>query len=128
MKFSHIAIGAALLAPASSVTAQTATDANCILVANAFAKNSKDANEQKAAEAALYFYLGRVKDSETGPQLKALFDSSSKTLSNANAGTTMQACMKTFQGKIMLLQSLAPAQAAQPAQPASPTPKKPEGR
>ena len=128
MKFSHIAIGAALLAPASSVTAQTATDANCILVANAFAKNSKDANEQKAAEAALYFYLGRVKDSETGPQLKALFDSSSKTLSNANAGTTMQACMKTFQGKIMLLQSLAPAQAAQPAQPASPTQKKPEGR
>ena len=125
MKFSHIAIGAALLAPASSVTAQTATDANCILVANAFAKNSKDANEQKAAEAALYFYLGRVKDSETGPQLKALFDSSSKTLSNANAGTTMQACMKTFQGKIMLLQSLAPAQAAQPA---SPTQRKPEGR
>jgi len=128
MKFSHIALGAALLAPAGTAAAQTATDANCILVANAFAKNSKDANEQKAAEAALYFYLGRVKDSETGPQLKALFDSSSKTLSNANAGTTMQACMKTFQGKIMLLQSLAPAQAAQPAQPASPTPKKPEGR
>lgn len=126
MNVIKIITAAALLAPAGTAAAQTATDANCILVANAFAKNSKDANEQKAAEAALYFYLGRVKDGETSAQLKALFDSSSKTLTNANAGTTMQACMKTFQDRINLLQSLSGS--SQPAQPASPTQKKPEGR
>lgn len=130
MKFMHFAIAAALLAPAGSVAAQTATDAKCILVANAFAKNTKDANSQRAAEAALYFYLGRVKDGATAAQLRALFDAQTKTLTNENAGPTMDACVKDIQTRISLLQQISTSSGAAPAQPATPpsTQKKPEGR
>ena len=44
--------------------AQSANDLQCLLVSNAFAKNATDANQQKAAEASLYFYLGRVSDKD----------------------------------------------------------------
>jgi hypothetical protein len=119
MKLAHIAIAAALIAPAG-------TDARCILVANAFSKNSKDANSAKAAEAASYFYLGRVSEGMSAAQLKALFEAASKGLTNENAGSTMEACVKPIQARITMLQSI--SQSSQAAQPASPTQKKPEGR
>ena len=114
---------AALFSMSGAAAAQTATDARCILLSNVFAKQSKDANAQKTAEASFYFYLGRISNSETAAQMKALFDQQSKTITDANAGGLMGECAKGVQAKVQLLQGLAGQ--AQPAQPAKPQPAKP---
>jgi hypothetical protein len=112
---------AALLMSSGAATAQSATDIKCMILSNVFAKNSKDAESQKAAEAALYFYLGRLSDSATAAQLKTQLDAQGKTLTDATAGTMMNACVKTIESKVQMLQSLAPP-------PPPTTTKKPEGR
>ena len=117
MKVRTITIAAVLFMTSGAAAAQSATDAGCILDSNAFAKSSKDANAQKTAVAALYFYLGRISDSTTPAQLKTLFEQQSKTITDATAGNVMNACVKGIQTKVQLLQSLSP----------QPT-KKPEGR
>jgi hypothetical protein len=125
MKFNAIAVGAVLLATSGAAAAQSATDARCILLSNVFAQQVKDANAQKAAEASLYFYLGRISSAATAAQMKALFESQGKTITNANAGALMSDCAKAVQTKVDMLQSLAPPQPAA-AKPAKPTP--PQGR
>ena len=108
---------AALLMTSGAATAQSASDAQCIILANAFAKDAKEPNAQKTAEAALYFYLGRIGSTMTKTQLKALLEQQSKTLTDDNASATMNKCVQAIQAKIQLLQSLSP-----------PPAKKPEGR
>ena len=125
MKFNAIAVGAVLLATSGAAAAQSATDARCILLSNVFAQQVKDANAQKAAEASLYFYLGRISSAATAAQMKALFETQGKTITNANAGALMSDCAKAVQTKVDMLQSLAPPQPAA-AKPAKPTP--PQGR
>lgn len=119
MKAFHLAFAAALLAGSGAAAAQTANDGQCILVSNAFAGQAKDENAKKIAEAAVYFYLGRIGNQTTAAQLKALLDAQAKTLTQANAGPTMQKCAAAIQAKVDMLQSLAPAAkpAAKPAQP-----------
>jgi len=110
---------AALLMTTGAASAQSANDIKCMILSNAFAKNTKDPDSQKAAEAALYFYLGRVPDGASPSQLKTLLDTQGKTLTDATAGAMMNACVKTIENKVQMLQSLAPPPA---------TTKKPEGR
>jgi hypothetical protein len=117
MKLPTIALGAALLATSGAAAAQSATDARCILLSNVFAQQAKDANAQKAAEASLYFYLGRIGSGATAAQMKALFEAQGKTITQANAGSLMGDCAKAVQAKVDLLQSLAPAQQPKPAPP-----------
>ena len=117
MKVTTIAIASALLVSSGAATAQSASDIQCMLLANVFANNAKDANAQKTAEAALYFYLGRVSDSATPAKLKTQLDAQGKTITDATAGSLMNNCVKAIQSKVQMLQSLAP-----------PPPKKPEGR
>ena len=107
MKIISIAVAAALLATSGAAPAQSANDARCILLASAFAKQDKDENAQKLAEATFYFYLGRVASQETAAQLKTLFAAQAKTLTDATAGEGMNNCVKEFQGKIQLINSLA---------------------
>jgi len=123
MKAIHVAVASALLAVSSAATAQSATDARCIVLASAFASQSKDANQQKLAEDSLYFYLGRVNGQPTTPQFKAALDAQSKTLTDANAGTLMGECVKAVQAKVQLLQTL-----AAPPPPATKPPANPQGR
>jgi hypothetical protein len=114
MKALNTALAAALLATGGAASAQSATDVQCIVVANAFANQAKDANAQKVAEAAVFFYLGRL-GNLTSAQLKAQLDAQTKTLNNQNAGPTMQKCAAGVQSKVQLLQGAAPATAAKPA-------------
>lgn len=124
MKLTRIAIAALLLGTSGAAAAQSATDARCLLLANAFAKQASDAQAQKLAEAALYFYLGRIGTAETPAKMKALFDAQTKTITEANAGNLMNDCVKDFQTKMQLVNSVSPAPPA-----AATTPqKKPEGR
>jgi hypothetical protein len=121
MKALNIALASALLLTGGAATAQSASDAQCIIVSNAFASQTKDAEQQKAAQAAMYFYLGRIGDTMTGPQLKALLDQQLKTITNANAGDTMNKCFAAIKARVDLLESLDPnAKSAPPAQPAKP--------
>ena len=116
MKSIHLALGAALLGASGTATAQSATDARCILLANSFAQQSKDATHLKIAEDTLYFYLGRINGQPTAAQMKAAIDQQGKALSDANAGTLMGDCVKAVQEKVQLLQSVA-QQSKPPASP-----------
>jgi hypothetical protein len=113
MKPLTIAVAAALLTTSGAAAAQSATDAQCLILSNVFAKGSKDAQQQDAAKAAFYFYLGRVRDTATAAQLKALLDAEGKTITEKTAGDTMSKCVQTLESKVELLQSLAPAKPAQ---------------
>ena len=125
MKATRLTLAAALLATGGAATAQTANDARCILLANAFAGQSKDANQKKLAEDSLYFYLGRIDGQPSAAQMKTVMDAQAKTLTDANAGQLMGECVKAVQAKVQLLQTLA-AQSAPPA-PTKP-PANPQGR
>ena len=127
MKTTPIALAAALLASAGPAAAQTATEARCLLLSNAFAKNAKDANAQKIAEDSLYFYLGRINGQPTTAQLKAMFDQQDKTITDANAGAVMGDCVNAVRAKVQLLQDVA-AQTRPAAKPATKPPGQPEGR
>ncbi len=116
MKIARIAIAAALLTASGGAAAQSATDLGCLLISNAFAKDAKDANAQKLAQASVYFYLGRIGTSATAAQLKAQMDAQAKTITQANAGAKMNACVQDFQSKMQLVESLGPG----PAKPAAP--------
>ncbi len=126
MKALSIALGTALLATGGAAAAQSASDAQCIVVSNVFASQAKDENAKKIAQASVYFYLGRVGNQTTTAQLKTLLDAQAKTLTQANAGPTMQKCAAAIQAKVTMLQSMeTPAKAA----PAKPAPgKQPPGR
>jgi hypothetical protein len=129
MKLLLIPIGAALLTAGTAATAQSVSNESCILVSNAFANGSKDANAQKLAQATFYFYLGRLPEGTSAAQLKSQFDAVSKTLTNANAGNVMNSCAKSLVAKEQLLQSLAPPPSQQNAPAQQPQKKtQPQGR
>lgn len=107
MRVTQLIIAATLLVSSGAVSAQSATDTQCLLLSNAFGRNAKDADSQKTAEASVYFYLGRIRDQVTPAQLKALFDQASKTVTQANAATLMDSCVKNVQSKMDLVQSIA---------------------
>ena len=122
-----------LLLAGGAASAQSATDAQCLILANAFAREAKEDQQQKAAQAAVYFYMGRLRDGMTSAQLKTLFDTASKPLTNANAGPKMDECLKAIQARVDLLKTLAPPAGSTPAQPAIPPrsqqpPANPQGR
>ena len=117
MNAAPIALAAALLAMAGPAAAQTATDARCIVLATGFAKQSKDANQEKVAEDTLYFYLGRVNGQPTSAQFKAALDEQAKSITDANAATQMGECVNAVKAKVQLLQSLVPAQPKPAPQP-----------
>ena len=122
MKALTMALAAALLATGGAAAAQTASDAQCIVLSNAFASQAKDEKAKKIAEASLYFYLGRIGNQTTSAQLKALLDAQTKTLTQATAGPAMSKCAAAIQAKVEMLQGLAgPAKTA----PAKPAPGKP---
>jgi hypothetical protein len=106
-------IAAALLMTGGAASAQSASDAQCFILSNALAQQAKNADDQKAAEVSIYFYLGRIGAQETAAQLKTLLDAQAKTITQANAGTLMNGCIKNVQDKMQLVQSLAPPQQQQ---------------
>lgn len=128
MNVLRISLAATLLASGGAAAAQTATDAQCIVVSNVFANQAKDENAKKIAEASVYFYLGRIGNAITSAQLKTLLEVQAKTLTQANAGPTMGKCAAAIQAKVALLQSLAPPAKAAAAKPAPAKPAQPSGR
>ena len=106
MKSLRIAVAASLLMTGAAAAAQSATDARCVLLSSAYAKQNQDANAQKVAEASFFFYLGRVTPGATAAQLKALFDAQAKGITDANAPGLMNSCAKEFQAKVEMINNL----------------------
>jgi hypothetical protein len=119
MKAITIALATALLATSGAAAAQSASDAQCLILSNAFAKSAKDAQQKSAAEAAQYFYLGRISDGMTAAQLKTLLETQAKTISEKTAADMMTNCVRAVGAKVSLVQSV-----AKPAEPAQ----QPKGR
>lgn len=114
MKSLTIALAAALLATSGAAAAQSANDARCVLLSSAYAKQTQDANAQKVAEASYFFYLGRIAPAATSAQLKALFDTQAKSITDANAGGLMNACAKEFQARVEMINNLGGSPPAAP--------------
>jgi hypothetical protein len=106
MKLFSIALAAALLVTGGAAGAQSASDARCIVLATGFAKQAKDANQQKIAEDTLYFYLGRVGSDVNSAEFKAALDAQAKTITDATAGTLMGECVAPVKTRVQLLQSV----------------------
>jgi uncharacterized protein (DUF885 family) len=121
MKALTLALATALLATGGTAAAQTAGDAQCIVLSNAFAGQAKDAKAKEVAEASLYFYLGRIGNSMTAAQLETLLDAQAKTITQASAGPAMTKCAAAIQAKVDMLKTISapakPAAASKPAQP-----------
>ena len=120
MKALNIAFATALLATGGTAAAQTASDAQCSVLSNAYASQAKDAQAKEIAEASLYFYLGRISNQMTAAQLKTLLDAQTKTLTQATAGPAMSKCAAAIQSKVDMLKSLAGPAKAAPTKPAQP--------
>jgi hypothetical protein len=113
MKLLTVGIAAAALATSTAAAAQSRSDIGCLLISNAFARNAKDPDAQKTAQAAAYFYLGRIGDRTTAAQLKTMLEAQSKTINDKTAPTMMSACAAAIATKVRLLESLSPAAPAQ---------------
>src|SRR3954449_6647220 len=114
MKAAPIALAAVLLLPGAPANAQTATDAGCLIISNVFAQKAAEPEVKKIAEDTFYFYLGRVSDRTTAPQLKALLDAQAKTITETTATGMMKNCVQTLQNRSELMQSLTPPATQQP--------------
>src|SRR5437764_1536406 len=111
MKAVPIALAAALLLPGAPAGAQTASDVRCLILSNVFAQKAAEPDVQKVAQASFYFYLGRVADRVTAPQLKALFDDQSKTINDDSAGAMMKNCVQKLKSRASQCHSLSQPQA-----------------
>jgi hypothetical protein len=119
----RLALAAVLVCSSTAVSAQSATDAGCLILSNAFADKAPEPGVKKIAEDTYYFYLGRIADRMTAPQLRALLDAQSKVIAKSNPSLMMKNCVMALQTRSQLMDSLSATPAA-PKQPAPP-PKKP---
>jgi hypothetical protein len=105
---------AAPAAPAVRGTPPARTDAGCILVANVFASQLKNADQKALSQNVLFYYFGRLDARAGDAQMKTeLRQARSVQLTNDTAGALMNSCAqemqaraKTFEG---IMQQLSPS-------------------
>lgn len=93
-----LGLGAAalLVVAGAPVAAQSASDVRCVLVSNVFMNApGQDAKAKRIAEAAAYYYLGRL-DRFPPAQLRAALATERKALTPAMLAQTMNGCARTM--------------------------------
>lgn len=100
-------VKAPAVAPAAPVTAPAATTAGCLLVSNAFATGATEEKYRSLAQAALYFFMGRIDDRTTPEQLKSALNEQGRVINKDNASELMNSCLRLVQEKSLLLKSAA---------------------
>jgi hypothetical protein len=100
------AIALTAVAVAAPASAQAVNDVRCLLVSNLFAKAGKDQKQRTTAEAAGYYYLGRIHGRMKPAQLKAQMVAQSKAVTAANSGATMSACARQLQASLKTAQAV----------------------
>jgi len=86
--------GAVAVSVDTPAAAQATTDVKCLMASNLFSKAAKDPKARTVAEAAKYFYLGRVSGRLNEQQLRVQMQAQAKTITKANAGNVMNACTR----------------------------------
>ena len=89
--------GAVTLSVGAPATAQATTDVKCLMASNLFSKAAKDPKARTVAEAAKYFYLGRISGRLNEQQIRAQMQAQAKTITKANAGNVMNSCIRQMQ-------------------------------
>lgn len=100
---SCLATGLALIA-SGPAAAQATNDVKCLMASNLFSKTAKEPKARAIAEAAKYFYLGRVSGRVSEQQLRAQMQSQSKTITRATAGNVMNACIRQMQSGAAMIE------------------------
>lgn len=98
------AAAALALAIGTPAAAQPTTDVKCLMASNLFSKAAKDPKARTVAEAAKYFYLGRVSGRLNEQQLRAQMQVQAKTITKANAGNVMNACTRQMQSGAAMIE------------------------
>jgi len=83
----------ASLVASTPASAQTANDVKCLLASNLYSVAAKEEKVRKIAEANKYYYLGRVTAHLNEQQIRSQVQVQGKTITAANAGSVMQACV-----------------------------------
>ena len=97
-----IASASAAAAPAQ---AQATTDSTCLLVTNLYAIAGKEEGEKRAAQAGLYFYLGRTDGHVSTAELRAEA-AKVKKLSPPAVSSMMKLCMEEVQRRAKGVQAV----------------------
>ena len=103
----RIVCGAAIttvLFAGTPATAQSTNDLRCLMASNLFSKAAKESKARQVAEAAKYFYLGRVSGRFTEQQLRVQMQAQTKTITQANAGDVMSACTRQMQSGAAMIE------------------------
>src|ERR1044072_9872918 len=88
------AVAAIALSISTPAAAQATTDVKCLMASHLFSKAAKDPKARTVAEAAKFFYLGRVSGRLNEQQLRAQMQAQAKIITKANAGNVMNACTR----------------------------------
>ena len=98
---------AAPAAPAVRGTPPARTDAGCILVANVFASQLKNADQKALSQNVLFFYFGRLDARASESQMKAeLRQARSVQLTNETAGALMNSCAQGMQSRAKVFEGV----------------------
>ena len=93
-----IALAATMSSLGFPAAAQTANhDVHCLILSNFFSKAADNDIQKKAASEAGIFYLGRLDNKISGPQLEATIEAEGKSIKPATAGAEMGQCLKGLQ-------------------------------
>jgi hypothetical protein len=94
----------ALLAMASAPAAAQSADVKCLLVSNLYSKASNEPKARQIAEAAKFFYMGRVHGRLSDLQLKAQMQALQKIITPKNSAQTMSSCARGMQAAATAIQ------------------------
>jgi hypothetical protein len=92
------------LAAAPAPAAAQSADVKCLLVSNLYSKAAKEPKARQVAEAAKFFYLGRVHGRLGEPQLKAQMQALQKVITAKNSGSTMTTCARGMEAAVAAIQ------------------------
>ncbi|MBA2467146.1 MAG: hypothetical protein H0V46_06020 [Sphingomonas sp.] len=76
------------------------------MVSNVFAKSGKNEKSKALAEAAMFFYLGRIAGRLTDAQLRAALLAQERALKGVNVAPIMAACSQNLRANVNKLQTL----------------------
>ena len=97
-------LAAVALLTSAPAAAQATNDVKCLMASNLFSKAAKDPKARTVAEAAKFFYLGRLSGRISEQQLRAQMQAQAKTITKANAGNVMNACTRQMQSGAAMIE------------------------
>jgi hypothetical protein len=113
MKISKFVFGLFLAATVSPASAQSVpSDVRCLLLSNAFAKQTGAEQGRQAAAQALIFYVGRLDGRADAAAITSAMRTQSASIDMKTAGTEMQACVARLAHAQQTIQELGRAAAS----------------